>query len=81
MTQRIPIVVGMQVQMRKKHPCGGDVWSVTRTGADVGLLCSRCGRRVMLEREEFERRVRQIIETPAEAATFLSASESEETAA
>jgi len=50
--------------MRKAHPCGNDEWTVTRTGADVGIVCSGCGRRVMLEREEFERRVRQIIEVP-----------------
>jgi len=54
----------MCVRMRKAHPCGNDEWTVTRTGADVGIVCSGCGRRVMLEREEFERRVRQIIEVP-----------------
>ena len=62
MTQRIPVVIGMRVRLRKPHPCGGDEWSVTRTGADVGLVCLGCGRRVMLEREEFERRVKQIVE-------------------
>lgn len=63
MAQRIPVAVGMRVQLRKPHPCGGDEWTVKRTGADVGLECLRCGRRVLLEREEFERRVKQI-ETP-----------------
>lgn len=67
MAQRIPVVVGMKVRLRKPHPCGGDVWTVTRTGADVGALCDKCGRRVMLEREEFERRIKQVLETPAEA--------------
>ncbi len=65
MTQRIPVVVGMRVRLRKTHPCGGDEWTVTRTGADIGIQCARCGRRVMLDREEFERRVKQVIETPA----------------
>ena len=65
MTQRIPVVVGMRVRLRKPHPCGGDEWTVTRTGADVGLVCQGCGRRVMLDREEFERRVKQIVEIPA----------------
>jgi hypothetical protein len=62
MTQRIPVIVGMGVRLRKPHACGGDTWTVTRTGADVGLLCASCGRRIMLEREEFERRVKQILE-------------------
>lgn len=61
MTQRIAVVIGMRVRLRKTHPCGGDTWTVTRTGADVGIACEGCGRRVMLEREEFERRIRQIL--------------------
>lgn len=61
MTQRIPVAVGMRVRLRKPHPCGGNEWTVARTGADVGVVCARCGRRVMLEREEFERRVKQIV--------------------
>lgn len=64
MTQYKPVAVGMKVRLRKTHPCGGDEWAVTRAGADVGLQCSRCGRRIMLEREEFERRIKQVIEEP-----------------
>ncbi|MBQ1256379.1 MAG: DUF951 domain-containing protein, partial [Clostridia bacterium] len=26
--------IGDLVQMRKKHPCGSDKWTVTRVGAD-----------------------------------------------
>lgn len=62
---RIPVVVGMSVRLRKVHACGADVWTVTRTGADVGIICASCGRRVMLEREEFERRIRHIIAVPS----------------
>ena len=62
--QRIPVIVGMELQLRKKHACGSDVWTVTRTGADVGIICAGCGRRVMLEREEFERRIRHVIAVP-----------------
>jgi hypothetical protein len=61
MTARIPVEIGMQVKLRKPHACGGDQWQVTRTGADVGMLCLRCNRRIMLEREEFERRVHSIL--------------------
>ena len=64
MSQRIQIAVGMRVRLRKLHPCGSDEWIVTRTGADVGISCVKCGRRVMLEREEFERRVRQVVNLP-----------------
>ncbi|HLK55926.1 MAG TPA: DUF951 domain-containing protein [Chthonomonadaceae bacterium] len=71
MSQRIPVIVGMRVRLRKPHPCGGDEWVVTRTGADIGLVCRGCGRRVMLEREEFERRVKQVVEIPATTETTV----------
>ena len=71
MTQPMPVVVGMRVRLRKPHACGGDEWAVIRAGADVGIVCARCNRRVLLEREEFERRVRQIVSVP-DAAPALS---------
>jgi hypothetical protein len=49
------------VRMRKSHPCGSNEWTVTRLGADIGLQCNGCGRRVMLTRRELLRRSRQII--------------------
>ena len=50
--------VGDRVVLAKRHPCGSQEWQVTRIGADIGLLCSVCGRRVMLERRDLERRFR-----------------------
>ena len=47
-------------QMRKPHPCGSLEWKITRVGADIGMKCLVCGRRVMLPREEFERRLKSI---------------------
>ena len=58
------VVVGMKVRLRKLHACGGDEWTVVRTGADVGAICVRCGRRVLLERLDFERRVKEVLARP-----------------
>ena len=55
------IEVGDRVQLRKAHPCGSLEWVVYRVGADIGLRCTGCGRRVMLTRSEFNRRLKQII--------------------
>lgn len=63
--QHNTLLVGTQVQLRKAHACGADEWTVTRVGADVGIRCTHCGRRVMLEREEFERRIKRIVALPA----------------
>lgn len=48
------------VRMRKQHPCGSFDWKVTRLGADIGLECLGCGRRVMLTRRELARRAKSI---------------------
>ena len=48
------------VRMRKQHPCGSFDWRVTRLGADIGLECLGCGRRVMLTRRELARRAKNV---------------------
>jgi len=60
----LEIHVGDRVRMRKPHPCGGYEWAVTRIGADIGIRCLTCGRRVMLPRSKFEKRVKAILDTP-----------------
>jgi len=58
--------LGDIVQMRKAHPCGSDRWEIIRTGADIKIKCLGCSRIVMLDRPEFEKRVRKIVESRAE---------------
>ena len=55
------INVGDVVRMKKKHPCGSDRWQVVRVGADIGIRCQKCRRRVLLARGVFERRVRVVL--------------------
>jgi hypothetical protein len=49
------------VRLRKSHPCGGTDWQVTRLGADIGLRCLTCGRRILLERATLEKRLKQFV--------------------
>ena len=44
------IRLGDIVRTRKPHPCGCDEWTVIRTGADIKIKCSGCGRIVMMDR-------------------------------
>ena len=67
MTNFVPVLPGDSVVLRKPHPCGSYAWSITRVGADIGLRCESCGRRVMLAREEFERRVRSVSRPESQA--------------
>lgn len=49
------------VRLRKIHPCGGYEWRVVRIGADIGLRCLSCGRRILLPRRTFERRLKAFV--------------------
>jgi hypothetical protein len=46
------------LRLRKAHPCGSLEWKVVRLGADIGLECLRCGRRVLLPRRELAHRIK-----------------------
>ncbi|MBI2845675.1 MAG: DUF951 domain-containing protein [Chloroflexi bacterium] len=60
------IRLGDIVRLRKKHPCGSTDWEVVRLGADIGLVCQGCGRRVLLPRSRFQKRLLSIL-SPARA--------------
>jgi hypothetical protein len=49
------------VRLRKPHPCGSYEWRVQRIGADIGLKCQVCGRRVLMDRRTFKKRVKKVI--------------------
>jgi len=54
------IELNQTVQLKKKHPCGGDRWKIVRVGADVKITCLTCGRTVMLDRADFIKRIKRI---------------------
>lgn len=49
-----------RVRLRKPHPCGSYEWVIVRLGADIGLECQGCGRRVLLPRRILARRLKSI---------------------
>jgi hypothetical protein len=49
------------VRLRKPHPCGSTDWVVVRLGADIGLKCLGCGRRILLSRREVARRMKKYV--------------------
>lgn len=57
----VDIKVGDKVKTKKKHPCGGDTWEVTRVGMDVKLRCISCGHEVMLPRKKAEVSIKEIM--------------------
>jgi hypothetical protein len=51
--------------LRKKHPCGSSEWKITRLGADIGLECLGCQRRVMMPRRKLARMLKKVVSSPA----------------
>ena len=51
------------LKLRKQHPCGSHDWKVVRLGADIGLECMGCQRRVLLERRKLARRLKAVVQS------------------
>ncbi len=60
----LKIKVGDQLQMKKKHPCGGDQWLVMRTGADFVIKCQTCSHQTWIPRPKLEKSIKKW--TPSE---------------
>lgn len=68
----VEIRLGDVVRLKKVHPCGGYDWQVVRLGADIGVKCLKCGRRVLMARSVFERRVKEFVSRGSEGTQLSS---------
>ena len=71
----LQLQLGDRLRLRKQHPCGSFDWEVVRLGADIGLLCEGCGRRILLPRSEVERRTKQVLPRKEKQDEFLDEDE------
>ena len=53
--------IGSKVIMKKQHACGTNLWTITRMGVDIKIKCISCNREIMLDRLEFEKKLRRVI--------------------
>lgn len=58
--------LGSIVIMKKPHACKANNWEVVRTGVDIKLKCTNCGRIIMMDRIEFERKLKKVVEDEKE---------------
>ncbi len=61
MSAPMVFLIGDVVRLRKPHPCGSFEWTVVRLGADIGLRCNQCQRKVLLPRRTLERRLKAVV--------------------
>lgn len=52
--------LGSILTLKKKHPCGSSDFEVIRVGADIKIKCLTCGRIIMLDRQELNKRIKSI---------------------
>ena len=52
------------VEMKKEHPCHlSRQWQVVRVGVDIKIKCLGCGHIVMMERPDFEKRLKKVVQS------------------
>ena len=49
------------VEMKKPHACQTNSWQITRMGVDIKIKCLNCNREVMMDRLEFERKLKKVL--------------------
>ena len=48
--------------MKKGHPCGSNLWEITRMGVDIKIRCVNCNRTIMMDRIEFNKKIKKVEE-------------------
>ena len=59
--QIIPLHPNDKVQLKKAHPCGGDVFRILRVGSVVRIVCESCGRDMNIDRVKLEKSIRRTV--------------------
>lgn len=52
--------LGSTVIMKKPHACKTNLWEITRIGVDIKIKCINCNREIMMDRLEFEKKLKGI---------------------
>ncbi len=60
------IQLGDKLKMKKTHPCGCDIFTVTRIGMDFKLRCDGCNHEVMLPRSKVQKNIKKILNANGE---------------
>ena len=53
-------VIGSYVEMKKPHACQTNEWIITRMGVDIKLKCVNCKHEIMMDRLEFEKKLKNL---------------------
>ena len=54
--------IGDLLVLKKRHPCGENLWEVVKLGADIRLKCTKCGRLIIVPRIELNKKIKKVKE-------------------
>ncbi|MBE6701113.1 MAG: DUF951 domain-containing protein [Ruminococcaceae bacterium] len=54
------MLVGDKLEMKKKHPCGSEIFTVLRIGSDIKVRCDKCSREVTVSRIKLEKGIKRV---------------------
>ena len=57
----LKIEIGDIITTKKEHPCGNNVFEVTRIGMDFVIKCSKCSKEIWIPRVKLEKRIKTLI--------------------
>ena len=69
-----PYELGGGVRWKKKHPCDSTDWEIVRLGADIGIVCLGCKRRVLMPRSTLDKRLKTVVSSDEQPANTESGS-------
>ena len=53
--------LGDIVEMKKPHACQTNKWQITIICVDIKIKCINCNREIMMDRLEFDKKLKKII--------------------
>jgi len=56
--------VGDYLILKKPHACGSYKWQVKRTGVEYIIKCDKCGRELLIFKQELLKKIKSIENTP-----------------
>lgn len=48
------------VELKKPHPCGNKKFRILRVGSEMRILCTECGRDLVIDRVKLEKATKKI---------------------
>lgn len=61
MAEILKFSVGDILELKKSHPCGSKQFECLRLGSDIRIVCTGCGRDMILPRVKLEKAIKKII--------------------